>query len=105
MSEGKRPRSIWKRYEKAKVETKKEDSEKLYYRIGRMLESESLKLRSSLRGHCRIVTCPSLARRLSGICTVGHRRCTPRSIKASGWACLSTVAYPTPAVSSRFYTR
>ena len=35
MSEGKRPRSIWKRYEKAKVEAKKEDSEKLYYRIGR----------------------------------------------------------------------
>ena len=35
MSEGKRPRSIWKRYEEAKVEAKKEDSEKLYYRIGR----------------------------------------------------------------------
>ncbi len=35
MSEGKRPRSIWKRYEKAKGEAKKEDSEKLYYRIGR----------------------------------------------------------------------
>ena len=35
MSEGKRPRSIWKRYEKAKGEAKKEDSEKLHYRIGR----------------------------------------------------------------------
>ena len=35
MSEGKRPRSIWKRYEKTKVEAKKEDSEKLYYRINR----------------------------------------------------------------------
>ena len=70
-----------------------------------VLESESLELRSSPRLLPYIVTCRSPARRLSRICTVGHRRCTPHSIKASDWACLSTAAYPTPTVSSRFYTR
>ena len=35
MSEAKRPRSIWKRYDKAKVEAKKEDSVQLYYRINK----------------------------------------------------------------------
>ena len=35
MSDGKEPRSIWKRYNKGKVEPKKEDTEKLYSRINK----------------------------------------------------------------------
>ncbi len=35
MSDGRKPKSIWKRYEKPKTEVKRDESEKLYYRINK----------------------------------------------------------------------